>query len=63
MRKSKNEFDEKGNLINGFDYNLQVWVVNGIIQFCGHPAEMQPNCCNAGRLFGKKLSDVKKDNA
>ena len=30
-----------GRVWNGFDYELQVWVVNGIIQRCGHPDTMR----------------------
>ena len=33
-----------------FDYDLQVWTVNGIVQACGHPDSMRPSgeaCCNA----------------
>jgi len=44
---------------NGFDYALQVWVVDGIIQGCGHPAQMQAQgCCNAHKLAGKSVLDV-----
>ena len=50
-----------GRVWNGFDYELQVWVVNGIIQHCGHPDTMRsPNnfCCNAYRLAGRSIVDV-----
>jgi hypothetical protein len=35
-RLSKHEI-RNGRVWNGFDYELQVWVVNGNIQHCGHP--------------------------
>ncbi len=40
-----------------FDYRLQVWVKNGIIQNCGHPESMRPGCCNGDRLKGLKVED------
>ncbi len=32
-----------------FDYEMQVWIVDGIIQPCGHPDSMKVRhaCCNA----------------
>ena len=50
-----------GRVWNGFDYKLQVWVVDGIIQNCGHPATMcfqDRPCCNAYRLAGQKILDI-----
>jgi hypothetical protein len=44
---------------NGYDYSLQVWIVDGVIQDCGHPSEMKARgCCNAYKLAGKKILDV-----
>ncbi len=40
-----------------FDYRLQVWVINGIIQNCGHPESMRPNCCNGDRFKGLRIED------
>ena len=43
------------------DYELQVWVTDGTIQNCGHPATMRFQgrpCCNAYRLAGQKILDV-----
>jgi hypothetical protein len=51
----------RSRMWNGFDYELQVWVVGGIIQNCGHPAMMRFQdrpCCNAYRLAGQKILDV-----
>jgi len=49
-----------GAIYNGFDYELQVWIVDGIIQDCGHPRtpEKGHGCCNARRLHGRKVRDV-----
>ena len=50
-----------GRVWNGIDYELQVWVVDGIIQDCGHPATMRFQdrpCCNAYRLAGQKILDI-----
>jgi hypothetical protein len=50
-----------GLVWNGFDYELQVWVANGVIQRCGHPKIMRSDgrpCCNAYRLAGQSILDV-----
>ena len=50
-----------GRVWNGFDYELQVWVANGIIQRCGHPETMRLQgrfCCNAYRLAGRSILDL-----
>jgi len=51
-----------GRVFNGYDYALQVWVKEGIIQRCGHPDSMRPGgrpCCNAFKLAGKSIHEVK----
>ncbi len=51
----------RGRVWNGFDYELQVWVANGIIQRCGHPETMRfqaKSCCNAYQLAGQSILDV-----
>jgi len=51
----------RGRVWNGFDYELQVWVIDGIIQRCGHPATMRFQdrfCCNAYHLAGQNILDV-----
>jgi hypothetical protein len=50
-----------GGVWNGFDYELQVWVANGIIQRCGHRQTMRSDgkpCCNAYRLAGQSILDI-----
>ena len=56
MRLSKNEVIS-GAVWNGFDYALQVWVLDGEIQQCGHPDSV-PDCCNACRYAGEMIVDV-----
>ena len=41
-RISKDHFE--GRLIDGYDYNRQVWVKNGRYERCGHPDTMICNC-------------------
>lgn len=59
MRTSVDE-TKNGIVWNGFDYDLQVWVRNGVIQNCGHPqnAEKGHGCCNARTLHGRMIFDV-----
>ncbi len=47
MRESSDEY-KNGKLVNGFDYDNQVWVRDGKYVPCGHPKSMQCNCY--GRL-------------
>ena len=50
-----------GRVFNGFDYRIQAWVVDGIIECCGHPASMRPAgvpCCNAYRYAGQQIAEV-----
>jgi len=53
-----------GHVWTGFDYDLQVWVVGGVIQRCGHPETMRLGgkpCCNAFRLAGQRIVDFSGD--
>lgn len=49
-----------GYVWNGFDYALQVWVVEGVVQRCGHPAAMsRPDpCCAAFVLAGQRIDQI-----
>jgi len=49
-----------GTILNGYDYNVQVWVRLGIIQNCGHPYRMRAlgPCCAAGRFAGQRIADI-----
>ena len=44
MRTSNNQHDERGTLLNGFDYKNQAWVVGGKYVRCGHPETMNCGC-------------------
>jgi len=59
MRTSTDQL-KNGIVWNGFDYTLQVWVLEGIIQNCGHPQNMSKGhgCCNARTLHGRKISET-----
>ena len=52
-RVSRDEIRE-GAVWNGYDYALQVWVLDGIVQACGHPSEMRrfAPCCDQDRYQG-----------
>jgi len=53
-----------GRVWNGYDYSLQVWVVDGVIQDCGHPEEMKAKgCCNTHKLTGRKILDIAEAEA
>jgi len=49
-----------GYVWNGFDYALQVWVTDGIVQRCGHPAAMSrpAPCCAAFALAGQRINRI-----
>lgn len=57
-RLSVNEYRD-GYVWNGFDYSLQVWVIEGVIQSCAHPLRMRrPVCCSRMRLAGLRIAEV-----
>jgi hypothetical protein len=49
-----------GHVWNGFDYALQVWVVEGVVQPCGHPPAMSQHapCCAARVLAGQRIEAI-----
>ena len=49
-----------GSVWNGFDYTLQVWVIDGVAQSCGHPVAMRRGgaCCPALRLAGRRIETI-----
>jgi len=57
-RQSNDDYDSAGALRNGFDYGLQVWVENYIVQPCGHKPK-STSCCNQGRLTGQDIRGIK----
>jgi len=47
--------------VRRFNYSLQVWTINGIIQRCGHPDRMRTtsrSCCNAYELAGRHINRI-----
>ena len=46
-----------GYVWNGFDDALQVWVIDGVAQSCGHPVAMERGsaCCPALRPAGRRI--------
>lgn len=44
FEKGSNNEIIAGRLINGFDYQRQAWVVNGIYVRCGHPDALACGC-------------------
>ena len=60
MTRMSRNLNRHGRVWSGFDYDLQVWVVAGIVQKCGHPEAVRLGgkpCCNAYRLAGQKILD------
>lgn len=60
MTRMSRNLNRHGRVWSGFDYDLQVWVVGGIVQNCGHPETMRLGgkpCCNAYRLAGQRVLD------
>jgi len=49
-----------GYVWNGYDDALQVWVVDGIVQPCGHPAAMSRHAprCHAFALTGQRIDRI-----
>lgn len=43
-RLSNDQRDASGNLINGYDYDHQAWVKDGLYVRCGHPESMDCGC-------------------
>lgn len=65
MRTSGDQY-KGGQLANGFDYDLQVWVKNGRIQDCGHTDRLTHHCfqgynCTAHQYHGERIAKVRAD--
>ena len=48
-RESTDELATDGTILNGYDYNLQIWVLDGICQDVG---------LNSDRYAGQKVADI-----
>jgi len=65
MTRMSRNLNRHGRVWSGFDYDLQVWIVGGVVQKCVHPATMRLGgkpCCNAYRLAGQKILDLPNTN-
>lgn len=58
MARTAGDEIRAGVVVNGHDYKLQVWVRDYIIQDCGHPVSMHPDCCPAHRLAGLDIRNL-----
>jgi len=58
-RSSVDHINCEGITFRGYDYDIQCWVEDYIIQDCGHPETMRPGCCNGDRLKGKDIRNIK----
>jgi len=49
-----------GSIRNGYDYSLQVWVIDGIVVECGHPESMRQHraCCNGWKYHGMSVRSI-----
>ena len=57
-RQSSDVLSKDGTIYDGFDYNLQVWVEEGIVQPCGHIAPIATECCNSRKYAGKMITTI-----
>jgi hypothetical protein len=60
MRQSGDRLAATGTVQGGYDYQLQVWVKDGVVQPCGHPAAMRVTrpCCPANRYRGQRVKEI-----
>lgn len=67
MRMSIDELTPHGTVHNGYDYQLNVWVRDGLILDCRHPqvevgapGELAggSRCCNARKLRGRRVDEI-----
>lgn len=56
MRTTSNQY-KAGRLINGYDYNNQAWVVNGVYVTCDHPINMSCGCYGRDHQGQKTITD------
>jgi len=50
--------ETNGTWVTGYNYNLQVWLKNGIIQNCGHLKT--GICCNQKKYSGMTMDEAEK---
>ncbi len=63
-RMSRDELAEDGSILNGYDYNVQVWVEEGFVQMCGHREDEDDDgrthgfCCAAKQYAGRHIATI-----
>ena len=59
-RLSRDELAADGSIRSGYDYSLEVWVVDGLVVECGHPESMREGraCCNGWEYRGMSIRSV-----
>jgi len=61
MREGTNRY-LAGKLIDGYDYDLQVWVKGGQVIDCNHPDSMKANgCCNGHKHAYRQLDQLRAE--
>ena len=60
MSRVSRDVLKNGKVMTGYDYDLQVWVNNHIIEECGHDPKW-PHRCRACRDHGRDIRDVRKN--
>jgi hypothetical protein len=60
-RESKDQYDNTGLLVNGYDYINQAWVQDGVYQRCGHRPDTP--CACYGRLHAGEPSKIRLERA
>jgi len=60
MSRESGDEIKKGLVFNGYDYTLQAWIKNGVIQDCGHPRYMGQKmpCCNQHAYAGWYIFNI-----
>lgn len=63
MSRLSGDVIKEGKVWHGFDYSLQVWVIDGRVQPCYHPtgcSEISPPAghCNARKYRNQLLSSI-----
>ena len=56
--------DDNTNLV--YDNDMQVWVRDGVIEPCAHPASMRTHgriCCNGHLYAGYRIRDIEQGRA
>jgi hypothetical protein len=60
MSRSSRDHFRDGFVYNGFDYDVQAWVIDGIVQRCGH---RDPCRCFGKKYEGWTLAGAKEHEA